>query len=87
VRPGLASACGAISGHGSAACSVIRPAAMVEPDAFAQLLAYVEKETQTLKVLRCKTLKDCEVWTVKCEVWSVKCGLGRVQCELRSVKC
>jgi hypothetical protein len=36
-----------------------RPAAMVEPDAFAQLLSYVEKETETLKLLRCKTLKEC----------------------------
>ena len=45
--------------RGSAACSLIRPAAMVEPDAFAQLLSYVKKETETLKLLRCKTLKDC----------------------------
>ena len=59
MRPGLASACGAISGHGSAACSVIRPAAMVEPDAFAQLLSYVEKETETLKRLQCNTLIEC----------------------------
>ena len=36
-----------------------RPAAMVEPDAFAQLQSYVEKETETLKLLRCKTLKEC----------------------------
>ena len=55
VRPGLASARRAISGHGSAACSLTRPAAMVELDAFAQLLSYVEKETETLKLLRCKT--------------------------------
>ena len=46
-------------GHGSAACSLTRPAAMVESDAFAQLLSYIEKETETLKLLRCKTLKEC----------------------------
>ena len=59
VRPGLASGRFAICGHGSAACSQTRAAAMVEPDAFAQLLSYVEKETETLKLLRCKTLKEC----------------------------
>ena len=32
---------------------------MVEPDAFAELLSYVQKETETLKLLRCKTLKEC----------------------------
>ena len=32
---------------------------MVEPDAFAQLLSYVEKETETLKRLQCKTLQEC----------------------------
>ena len=32
---------------------------MVEPDAFAQVLSYVEKETETLKLLRCKSLKEC----------------------------
>ena len=59
VRPGLASARRAISGHGSAACSLTRSAAMVEPDAFTQLLSYVERETETLKRLRCQTLKEC----------------------------
>ena len=56
---GLASARRAISGHGSAACSLTRSAAMVEPDAFTQLLSYVERETETLKRLRCQTLKEC----------------------------
>ena len=59
MRPRLASARRAISGHGSAACSLTRPAAMVKPDAFAQLLSHVEKETETLKLLRRKTLKEC----------------------------
>ena len=59
MRPGLASAQRAISGHSSAACAQTRPAAMVEPDAFAQLLSYAEKEAKTLKLLRCKTLKEC----------------------------
>ena len=59
VRPGLASGGVAISGHGTAACSLTRRGAMVEADPFAQLLSYVEKETETLKLLRCKTLKDC----------------------------
>ena len=30
-----------------------------EPDAFAQLLSYVEQETETLQLLRCKSLKEC----------------------------
>ena len=59
MRPGLASARRAISGHGTAACSLTRSAAMVEPDAFTQLLSYVERETETLKLLRCQTLKEC----------------------------
>ena len=44
---------------GSAACSLTRAAAMAEVDAFAKLLSYVEKETETLKLLRCKALKEC----------------------------
>ena len=34
---------------------------MAEPDALANLLAYIEKEADGLKVLQCKTLKDCLV--------------------------
>ena len=94
MRPGLASARRAISGHGSAACSLTRSAAMVEPDAFTQLLSYVEREAETLKRLRCQTLKEClltgsvecEVWSVKCEVWSVKCEVWSVKCEVWSVQ-
>ena len=32
---------------------------MAEPEAFANFLAYIEKEADTLKVLQCDTLKDC----------------------------
>lgn len=34
---------------------------MAEPDAFAKLLAYIEKEADNLKVLQLNTLKDCLV--------------------------
>lgn len=49
------------SGHGSAACLLHGSGAMAEPDAFAKLLAYIEKEADNLKVLQLNTLKDCLV--------------------------
>jgi len=50
---------GFCSGHGGAACLLQGSGAMAEPQAFANFLAYIEKEADTLKVLQCDTLKDC----------------------------
>ena len=47
------------SGHGSVACSLKRAGAMAEPNAFAKLLAYAEKEIEILKLLRRMTSKNC----------------------------
>ena len=47
------------SGHGSAACLLQRAGAMATSDAFANLLAYIKKEADTLKVLQRNSLKEC----------------------------